>query len=376
MELLRGALTLGLLALFLFSMLSALEIRPAAASPPVNVTFGALDSRVSYGISSYDTQGVQDADLNMLLSTGASCIRTDIGYEPWLAPTEPVWISLIDNVVGQIRTDGKCLIIADAGSESYRTTPIPWAQFETAWVQRVSTLAALYHPDYYIVIKEPRWYGLMISDAATNPLVMEPSQWVALMQQLIAAVQAASPTTKVGVSVDAGSLYDPHYQALYDGFIQGVAALPGISFIGFDIYGPSDQNSTTTYLNDNGVGGKDVWVSETWSTSNGSALNGDPNQDATWMTSAYGYAQSIHATFLIPFYTDDFSSYTWDTNPTDIVDNFALRTPVFYSFQSLIQEYGIPTLGVPEFGSSVVIAAAVSVAAVALVKRRTTTATI
>jgi hypothetical protein len=94
------------------------------------------------------------------------------------------------------------------------------------------------------------------------------------------------------------------------------------------------------------------------------------------MTSAYGYAQSIHATFLIPFYTDDFSSYTWDTNPTDIVNNYALRTPVFYAFQSLVQEYGIPPLGVPEFTSSVLVVAAASVVAVALIKRRTATATI
>jgi len=226
--------------------------------------------------------------------------------------------------------------MADAASESYRTTPIPWAAFQTAWVQRVSTLAALYQPDYYIVIKEPRWYGPMISDATTNPLVSEPSQWVALTQELIAAVQAASPNTKIGVSIDADSLVDPQYQALYDGFIQGVSQLSGISFIGFDVYGPSDETAAQSYLAQYGSGGKDVWIAETWSNPDGTALNGIPADDASWMTNdIYPFAQSIGAKFLIPFYTDDFSSYSWDTSPTDIVNNYAMMQPVYFAFQSL-----------------------------------------
>ncbi len=319
LELKRSASTLGLLGVLLMSLLSSLGAHAAAASSGT-MTFGVLDPRISYRIPSYNTLAVQDADLGMLLSTGASCVRTDIGYAPWLAPTNPATISLVTSVVGQIRSADKCLIVADAGSESYRTTPIPWAAFQTAWIQRVSTLAALYKPDYYIVIKEPRWYGPMISDASTNPLVAEPSQWITLTQELIASVQAVSPGTKIGVSADAGSLDDPKYSALYDGFLQGVSALPGLSFMGFDVYGPSDETATLTYLSDYGSGGKDVWVSETWSTANGSALNGNPADDGTWMSGdIYPFAASIHAAFLIPFYTDDFSSYAWDTNPTDIV---------------------------------------------------------
>jgi len=361
---------MGLLGMLLMSILSGLGIHSAAASPG-SLAFGVLDSRISYGIPSYNTQAVQDADLGMLLSTGASCVRTDIGYAPWLAPTNPATIALVTNVVGQIRSADKCLVVADAGSETYRTTPIPWAAFQTAWIQRVSTLAGLYKPDYYIVIKEPRWYGLMISDAATNPLVSEPSQWVTLTQELITAVQAASPGTKIGVSVDAGSFNDAQYSALYDGFLQGVSALPGLSFIGFDIYGPSDEAATQTYLSDNGSGGKDVWISETWSTPNGSALNGSPADDGTWMSGdIYPFATSIHAAFLIPFYTDDFSSYAWDTNPTDIVSNYNMRTPVFGAFQLLASEYGIGPTGVPEFTSFVIAMVAISFVAVSFVRRR------
>ena len=309
------------------------------------MTFGALDSRVSYGIPSYDNQQVQDADLSMLVSTGVSCIRTDIGYGPWLAPTDPATISLIDNVVGQIRSAQKCLIIADAGSESYRTTPIPLAQFETAWVQRVQTLALRYQPDYYIVVKEPRWYIPMISDATTNPLVQSPSEWVNLTQKLITAVQAVSPNTKIGVSIDAHTL-NTQGASGYISYLQGASRLPGLRFTGFDTYGPTDQTTTQSYLTQYGSGGKDVWISEAWSTPDGSALNGDPNQDAQWMQSMYGFASSIHATFLIPFYTDDFASYAWDTNPTDIIGNYNMRQPVYFTFQSLVQQgiFRFPTI--------------------------------
>lgn len=331
----------ALSVLLCLSIISGFEVRPAAAQVGY-MSFGAMDPRISYGIAAYDNQQVQDADLGMLVSTGASCIRTDIGYEPWLAPTNSAAISLVDSVVDQIRNDHECLIIADAASESYRAAPIPWAQFETAWVQRVQTLAQRYHPDYYIVVKEPRWYSPMISDNTTNPLVSNASEWVNLTQRLIIAVQAVSPDTKIGVSVDAGSLGSLQFGPEYDAYIQGVTKLPGLSFIGFDTYGPNDQAATQSYLAQYSSGGKDVWVSEAWSTPDGSALNGDPNQDATWMTSMYGFAQSINAKFLIPFYTDDFSSYTWDTNPTDIVANYNLREPVFGAFQSLVEQYGIP----------------------------------
>ncbi len=313
---------------------------PVVAAQSRDMTFGALDPRVSYVIPSYNNQAVQNADLAMLISTGASCIRTDINYAPWLAPTDPATISLIDNVTSQVRAAQKCLVIADAGSQSYRTTPIPWTDFKTAWVQRVQTLAQRYHPAYYVVIKEPRWYVGMISDATTNPLVSDPNQWITLTQQLVAAVQAVSPSTKTGVSVDVGSLRDSRFVAMYTAFLQGVEQIPSLSFVGFDVYGTIDQTTTQSYLAQYGSGGKDVWIPEAWSTPDGSALNGDPNQDAQWLTSMYDFASSINATFLIPFYTDHFASYTWDTNPTDIINNYSLRQPVYYAFQSMVQEHG------------------------------------
>ncbi|HZW58485.1 MAG TPA: hypothetical protein VFF30_19510 [Nitrososphaerales archaeon] len=67
------------------------------------------------------------------------------------------------------------MIIADASSETYRNNPLPWAQFKEAWAERVQAIESLYHPDYYLIIKEPGWYIAMVSDARTNPQFPSPS---------------------------------------------------------------------------------------------------------------------------------------------------------------------------------------------------------
>ena len=56
----------------------------------------------------------------------------------------------------------------------------------------------------------------------------------------------------------------------------------------------------------------------------------------------YYFALRINASVVLPFYTDLFSSYTWDTNSSDIISNYNLRQPVFYEFQSLATLYGLP----------------------------------
>jgi hypothetical protein len=345
------AATMGLLVLLALGMVTAAQAHPQAVVRPKaarSMTFGVMDPRVSYGIPSYNTAQVQEADLNMLFSTDASCVKTDIGYAPWLSsPVDSGTISLVSGVVAQIRAEGRCLVLADASSESYRSAPIPWAEFKTAWVQRVTTLAQLYHPDYYIVVKELSWYGPMISDASTNPLATSPSQWIGLTQALITAVQAVSPATRIGVSVGANSLTNPQFEGLYTSYLEGVSRLPGLSFIGFDIYGASDQSATQSYLEAHGIGGKQVWISETWSSPE-PGTSADAQSDATWINEIYAFATQIHASFLIPFYTDLFSSYTWDANPTDIVDNYGLRQPVFYAFQSLAEQHGTPAPALAE----------------------------
>jgi len=292
-----------------------------------------VDESASYGIASYKNSAAQPADLSMLVSTGAQCVRVDIGYAPWLPGGNTSQKQLVSSVVNSMRSQGKCLIVADAASESYRNGGcLDWAQFKVAWVQRVATLAALYHPKFYIVVKEPGWYVPMVCDAATNPLFQSVSDWIGLTQNLTNAVRTASPKTQIGVAVSAGyTAIDP---AFYGQYLDQVQHVSGISFIGFDIYSSSDQATVQNYLYANPPS-KPIWIAEAWSNSN-MTTSAQAQSDAQWMKSFYSYAQSINARMLIPFYTDLFSGYTVPTNSSALVAFYQGRTPVYTEFHNVV----------------------------------------
>jgi hypothetical protein len=303
------------------------------ASSKASMTFGVVDESASYGIPSYKNTAVQQADLSMLVSTGAQCVRLDIGYSPWLPGGNASQVQLVTSVVKDLRNQGRCLIIADAASESYRNGGcLDWAQFQVAWVQRVSTLAALFHPKYYIVIKEPGWYVPMVCDAATNPLFQSVSDWIDLTQNLTNAVKAASPSTLVGVSVSAG--YTAADPAFYGQYLNEVQQVSGISFIGFDIYSTSDQITVQNFLYNNPPS-KPIWIAEAWSSPT-PTTQAQAESDAQWMTSFYSYAQSIDARMLIPFYTNLFSGYSIPTTSSALVTFYNGRTPVFTAFHNVV----------------------------------------
>ncbi len=306
-----------------------------------SLSFQALFSRASYGNpeTSYNTMDVQNADLNMLVASNAGCIRIDIGYAPWLQKNQAA-INEVTTLVQNVRAAGKCLVIADAGSETYRHGgQIPWTQFKQAWVQRVSTLAALYHPDYYIVIKEPGWYVDMVSDAATNPAFQNGTDWTNLTQTLASTVVSASPNTLVGVSVAADSLNSNPAQ--YVSWLTGVEKLSQVSILGFDVYTTSGFNATQSFLTTHGSAGKSVWLAEAWSGDGTFVFDQSRAQlDSEWMLVLYYFALTVHATAVMPFYTDLFASYSLTSgSPTDsaqIISLYQQRTPVFSEFRAII----------------------------------------
>jgi hypothetical protein len=304
-----------------------------SGSNGASMAFGVVDESASYGIPSYKNAAVQQADLSMLASTGAQCVRLDIGFSPWLPGGNASQVQLVTAIVNSLRSQGRCLIIADASSESYRNGGcLDWAQFKAAWVQRVSTLAALFHPKFYIVIKEPGWYVPMVCDAATNPLYQSVTDWVGLTQNLTNAVKAASPSTLIGVSVSAG--YTALYPAFYGQYVDDVQQLSGISFIGFDIYTSSDQVTVQNFLYTNPPS-KPIWIAEAWSNTS-PTTQAQAQSDAQWMKSFYAYAQSIRARMLIPFYTDLFSGYTVPTTSSSLIAFYQGRTPVFTAFHNIV----------------------------------------
>jgi hypothetical protein len=304
---------------------------------PGPMTFAALDESLSYGIPSYATSEVQQADLSMLYSTGAHCVRVDLNYAPWLLGYGDV-ISLVNSTIQSIKSSGHCLIIADAGSETYWGNGcLDWAQFKTAWVERVSTLAAFYKPQYYIVIKEPGWYVPMVCDSLTNPLFQNSTDWIDLTQNLTEAVHAASPNTAVGVSVAADNVNNEY--SFYAPYLNGVQGIPGFSFIGFDIYDTLGQNATSGYLAYNHPT-KSVWIAETWNSWGSGVYNSKyASADSTWMKSIYTFGHSIGASMLMPFYTNLFSGFTIPTTTKGLTSFYQNRTTVYTAFKNVVSDH-------------------------------------
>jgi hypothetical protein len=307
-----------------------------------SLSFAAMYLRPSYGGigAPYNTLQVQEADLNMLASSNASCLRIDLGYAPWLSKNS-TQIAEDTALIRDVRNDGMCLIIADAASESYRGpgNELTWQEFKTAWVQRVRTIAALYRPNYYIIIKEPGWYVPMVSDAYTNPQFSNASDWLQLAANLSETVKSVSPNTSVGVSISSDGLNSQ--SEFYIPFLQGLKRIGTVDFLGFDIYTTNAFNQTQDYLSEYGRGNKSVWIAEAWSGTGRVAYNSSRAQlDKEWMLALYYFAQKINASFVIPFFTNIFSSYTWNDTTSAILQNYQMRTPVFYEFQKLASAYG------------------------------------
>lgn len=297
------------------------------------VVFSAIDYGGIVGAAANESGAY--ADLKMLYDTNASAIRIDLNYGPWLT-NNATQISAYDSFIGNITSHNKTLIIADAAAEYYRQHKLSWSDFQTAWVQRVAAVAARYHPDYYVVVKEPPWYFPMLSgyplSLATSG-ALNVSQWMNLTQRLVEAVKNVSPNTKVGVAV-TGDMYHQQLPISLD-YLVAARNVSGLDFIAFDIYTPNAWNDTKRFLNTYGSGGKQVWIAEAWSGTAPDIFNQSREQfDAQWMQTIHTYAESIHAQYLIPFYTTFFSSYQQPSGnpPASFYQN---RTPVFYAFKNI-----------------------------------------
>ena len=282
--------------------------------PPYPVGYGVTMTEASYDNINQHSFASLTADLAMLASTHAQALRVDIGYDAWLNGNLTDQ-SEISSLIAAARQDGMAVIIADASAEYYRSHPLPWNQFEAAWVQRVTTLASLYHPDYYIVIKEPGWYPPMISGFYFDP-GYSSGPWLSLLSQLVTAVRSASPQTQVGVSVDAGTGMTNH-PAFYQQFLTGAESM-GV-FIGFDIYDQGAMANTQDFLQSHPPT-VPVWIAETWDGSTPTCSSAD----AGWLTQMEGFTLAHHISWLVPFFTDCFSS-----NPP----LFTQYTSSYYTFQ-------------------------------------------
>lgn len=291
-----------------------------------------------YGNIANTNMSTANADIDMLSSLGVQSIRVDMGYAPWLSGNSEE-IATDDGIVASIRAHNRSLVLADASSESYRNNPLPWSQFKTAWLQRVTTLAGRYKPDYYLVVKEPGWYVPMVSYSRINPQFQNVSDWLNLTFNLASAVKKVSPNTSVGATISASGLSSNGQY--YTDYLLGLEKMQNISVIGFDIYDAQGFNNTMQFLQTYGSGGKQIWIAEAWSTTNPNvAFNSSRAAlDSEWINVLYHYALNIHAQSISPFYSDIFASYVQPNNTAGIRPSYySNRTPVFYEYQKIIYE--------------------------------------
>ncbi len=308
-----------------------------SSAPPRPLASSALLSSASYGTleEPWNSLAAVETELAMLKASGVQVVRIDLNYAPWLDQNASV-IAEVGQIVTSIRADGLQLMIADSASESYWHHPMSWDAFSAAWVSRVSTLAALYHPDYYEVVKEPGWYYPMLQGFPESPTVQSLPEWTSLTEQLIAAVRSVSPQTAIGVAVPASTLYGSTTELSFT-YLAAAEKMAGLDFIGFDIYGVCDFEDTLRFLQQEGSGGKQVWVPEAWSTS-GSGVE-DPSRaslDVQWAEVLYEFLATIDARGVALFYTDAMASYsTPPQTASGLVSFYQGRTPVFYEVQNL-----------------------------------------
>ena len=327
---------------------------------PLQWAMADLSSAYGSIALSYNTLPVQLANLNLLYQTGAQMVTLYPNFGPWLNGTDVYSVSqqqMYTDIVNNITASGHKLFIQDSAAEYYRTHKLTWNQFKAAWMVRDKTLASLYHPAYFEVVVEPQWYWPMISNATaittatnvtqfilTNP-VLNVTDWVDLTQNLCTVVKQVSPNTLCGASVPAGSMY--YGQLVSAGvyfaldYMKGIAQLPNVDFLGFDTYSEQDYLATVQFVQQVGANGKQVWLSQAWN-----GLWNPPPPDAqqaqadvNWSIVNYYCAFKIHATGIVPFFTDFLASYNArPTDPTSLLSYYQERTPVFSSFQNMIAQ--------------------------------------
>lgn len=308
-----------------------------SSAPPRPLASSALLSSASYGTleEPWNSLAAVETELAMLKASGVQVVRIDLNYAPWLDQNATT-IAEVGQIVASIRADGLQLMIADSASESYWHHPMPWDAFSAAWVSRVTTIAALYHPDYYEVVKEPGWYYPMLQGFPESPTVQSLPEWTSVTEQLIAAVRSVSPETSIGVAVPASTLYGSTTELSFT-YLAAAEKMAGLDFIGFDIYGVCDFEDTLRFLQQEGTGGKQVWVPEAWSTS-GSGVE-DPSRaslDVQWARVLYEFLAMIDARGVALFYTDAMASYSSPPQTASgLVSFYQGRTPVFYEVQNL-----------------------------------------
>lgn len=261
--------------------------------------------------------------LKVIEETGAGVIRIDMDYEAWMTNNQDN-IKRHDEIIKQIKSDGKLLMLADRGAISFKKNKVSWDYFREQHLKHTRIFLEKYKPDYYIVVKEPIWYYKFYSMISTDTT---PEMWRDLASEACAIVKEVSPKTKCAVAVYASGEREKEFFAL-------AADIANLDIMGVDVYDDKDIQATTNNLISLVPENKELWMLESWNGGASSYLQPwKENDDANWIKKSVYFSQKNNFSGYIAYYPLHFSSYT---KLRDV--DWSKRALPFYVYKSVIEE--------------------------------------
>ncbi|MFH1048191.1 MAG: alpha-amylase family glycosyl hydrolase [Patescibacteria group bacterium] len=261
--------------------------------------------------------------LKVIEETGADVIRIDMDYEAWMTNNQDN-IKRHNEIIKQIKSDGKLLMLADRGAISFKKNKVTWDYFREQHLKHTRIFMERYKPDYYVVVKEPIWYYKFYSMISTNTT---PEMWRDLASEACAIVKEVSPKTKCAVAVYASGEREKEFFAL-------AADIANLDIMGVDVYDDKDIQATTNNLISLVPENKELWMLESWNGGASSYLQPwKENDDANWIKKSVYFSQKNNFSGYIAYYPLHFSSYT---KLRDV--DWSKRALPFYVYKSVIEE--------------------------------------
>lgn len=244
-------------------------------------------------------------------------------YEAWMTND---WDNIVrhDEIINQIKDDGKALMLADRGAIGFKKNKVTWDYFREQHLKHTKIFMEKYKPDYYVVIKEPIWYYKFYSMISTETT---PEMWSDLASRACTVVKDISPATKCAVAVYASGEREKEFFAL-------AAGIANIDIMGVDVYEDKDIRAVMDDLYALVSETKELWMLESWNGGASSYLQPwKEKDDADWIKRSVYFAQKNNFKGYISYYPVHFSSYT---NLRNI--DWNKRTLPFYAYKEIIGE--------------------------------------
>ncbi len=242
-----------------------------------------------------------------------------------------------DALINKIRIDGKKLFIG----ARFDDVNMDFNEYSNALENYTRNIIAGIKPDYFGIVIEPQTMEKKYNFTVTD------EQWIILVDKIAKLSKQLSSTTK--------TVADGHVEEL--NFLQLASKLDSVDIIGFNIYGKAGiypeysgylgngdvVGNSIDFVNSNG---KETWIVETWTSALVTPQQRERSTqdfmkpiDAKWIRLLTYYAQRHNMKTIVPFYTGKFIYYGEDSIELEDTLNMGNRTPIFYEYKSVIEEY-------------------------------------